>query len=337
MTNRDRKQIKLIKNYLNEACKINGLTGLDRKAVIELVRRLQKTRKIPNYSESLCISIGNNIKSSALFFDKVHSNSLAENAPPDGIRAFIGTNFEILALISATLGKHQAKKRTVIRNDMLEFYACSLEFYAQLGYKDRMVGNVMENYLRLLSEVIYQEHGISSTVVYHSSEARDIEYKEGSSEVVLASIDNLNIVDEKSLSWDQVMQFRDDKEAKLKYRRMMLWLNTEMIGRTQNYIEDAIAVKLDDYEHALKKHGIKAVLGFLSCMLDWKAIVAASPPAGGLIASGEPIWGTALGAGLVIGQAAVKVAQKGLDLDDTKRGKNSEIAYVYEIKKQLNK
>ncbi len=119
---------------------------------------------------------------------------------------------------------------------------------------------------------------------------------------------------------------------------MRNWLDTEMVGKSISYVSDAIATRLDGYEWALKKHGIETVTGAVSDLLDYRFLASAGSVVGGLLAGG--LWagaGTGLaelvGAGIVIGKAAVSVVNKRVDLADRKRGEGSEVAFVHELKK----
>lgn len=99
------------------------------------------------------------------------------------------------------------------------------------------------------------------------------------------------------------------------------------------YIEDEISIKLEDYEQALKKHGIKTVIGTVEEALDGKYLLGASGVAGSLTLAGQPLLGI-LAAGILIGgRVGVKLIQTKLDFDDVERGPNSEISWVYEAKK----
>lgn len=121
------------------------------------------------------------------------------------------------------------------------------------------------------------------------------------------------------------MQFRDDEDSQGKYKRFTHWLDKNMVGKSQSFIEDEISIRLENYEQALKKHGIKTILGTIQEALDGKYLLSA----GALTLAGHP----ALGAGLIIGKILVKLAQTKLDFDDVERGPNSEISWVYEAKK----
>ena len=96
-----------------------------------------------------------------------------------------------------------------------------------------------------------------------------------------------------------------------------------MVGKSQSFIEEDVEQKLEDYEWALKKHGIKTILGEISEVLVGGGIFAIADPKLGLFAAGA----------IVVGKVIVKVGQALLDFDDIERGPNSEISWVYEVKR----
>lgn len=177
--------------------------------------------------------------------------------------------------------------------------------------------------------------GINMIPVYASRRARDKEYKPGEYQAVVATITNLQIVDEESLAWEQVFEFRKDTEARKKYRRLVHWLDKDMVGKPQSYIEDEISQRLDDYEWALRKLGVETVLGTIEDLLDGKFLMGAAA-AGGLTAWAVQHWyGVLASGGLTIGKAGVSLAKRLLELKDVVRRTNPEIAYVHEIKRSL--
>jgi hypothetical protein len=109
-------------------------------------------------------------------------------------------------------------------------------------------------------------------------------------------------------------------------------LGKEMVGESQAFIEDEIAIKLEDYKKSLKKHGIKTILGTIQETLDGKYLAGVSALTGGFTLSGHPTLGILAGTGLVFGKVCIKIAEKLLDYDDVERGPNSEISWVYEVK-----
>ncbi|MGD0552873.1 MAG: hypothetical protein ABSB25_09505 [Sedimentisphaerales bacterium] len=196
---------------------------------------------------------------------------------------------------------------------------------------------VISNVARALAKSFSEKYGISVAVVCASGKERDALYKEGDREVVATVLSNLEIVDEKKLTWQQVMEFRKDKISLQKYRRLLHWLDKEMIGKSQAFIEDDIAQKLVDYESTLKKHGLKTVLGTIEEVLDGKYLLGASGVVGSFSLAGYPGLGVLAGTGLMVGKMAVKLGNTWLDYDDAERGANSEISWVYEVKEQLKK
>jgi len=176
---------------------------------------------------------------------------------------------------------------------------------------------------RKISKSFYKKHGIPMIPIYGSVKERDTQYNEGDRKAVVIALSNIKVVDEDNLIWEQVLEFRADKEIQQKYKRFLHWLDEKMVGKSQAFVEDDISIRLKDYEQALKKHGIKTVVGEVS------EVIAG----GGLIGLADPKLGFLTAGALVAGKVIVKVAKILLDFDDVERGQNSEISWVYEVKK----
>lgn len=185
---------------------------------------------------------------------------------------------------------------------------------------------------REITRSINDSFGIHTVNIYESENARKNEFTEGDRRVVVASIEGLALVDEFSLTWEQVLDFRKDVNNRRKYVRFLHWLDKDMIGKSHAFIEDEISLRLEDYERSLKKHGIKTVIGTVSEVLDGKYILGSSGIAAGLSISGHPVLGFLFGAGLLIGKVAVKISETALSFDDKEIGSNSEVSWVYEVK-----
>ncbi|MBN1972625.1 MAG: hypothetical protein JW787_03230 [Sedimentisphaerales bacterium] len=193
------------------------------------------------------------------------------------------------------------------------------------------------NYMRMAAKSFSKKYAINISVVCSSEKERSNLYKEGNREVIVSTLSELEIVDELELTWDQVIEFRKDKRSLKKYRQFLHWLDKEMIGKSLAYIEDDITIKLEDYQSSLKKHGIKTIIGTIEEMLDSKYLLGTSSVIGSISIAGYPALGVLAGAGLILGKMAVKLSKMCLDFDDTERGTNSEISWVYEVKRRLNK
>lgn len=186
--------------------------------------------------------------------------------------------------------------------------------------------------LREIARSFSTEYGTPIVPIYDLSADRKSGYREGERQVVVATLLNLRVVDEQHLTWEQVIDFRKDEENRQKYKRFLHWLDKDMVGKSRAFIKDDIALKLDDYQRSLKKHGIRTILGTIEEVLDAKYLASTSAIAGSLTLIGHPTLGMLTGAGLIVGKIVVKIGQTLLDFDDAECGPNSEISWLYELK-----
>jgi hypothetical protein len=270
-------------------------------------------------------------KTAALCFDRVWTGE-ADHVP-EGIRFFNGTWDEIvvaLALAGASaasqletpeIQKLDPKTRQDLRRlvDVLLGSTQILKERIPPG-EDAFIGIT-----RVLSE------SVNVPALYPRSRDQ-LPYSEGRDEVILCTMRDLEVVDEKALTWDQVVEFRRDKESRKKYRRLVHWLDKEMVGKTPNFIRDEIAEKLDAYSQALEKHGIKTVTGALSTLLKADKLLFAAA-AGIALSKVDPFAGLCVASGTLIAKTAIEVVKSRLALADTKLG--AEIAFVHDVKSRF--
>jgi hypothetical protein len=128
-----------------------------------------------------------------------------------------------------------------------------------------------------------------------------------------AAIDNLNVADESRLTWRQVLDFREDKDALVKYRNLRLWLRNGLAASSLAEASDKIAQTVDDYAWAVKKHGLETRIGLLSELLDHRtAMIAAGGTAVGAATGHELI--AALTSGLAIAaKITVSLARRAIE------------------------
>ena len=284
------------------------------------------TAVLPDRNQTVGIALVNR-KTSALFFDRIWSASpyFSDQVPSD-IGIFGATEFETWPfVVRAFIDESKIEKE--IPDIVADGYT-DLEQLSQADAGDDF--NWLE---RGISTALRHAHGIESVPIYSSSKDLNKEYKAGDTAAIIASIQNLKIVDEEKLSWDNVREFRADREASVKLRRMRNWLSAELVGKSVSEVEDAISTRLDAYDWALKKHGILTVSGTMSDMLDPKALTAAASAMAGLAYSEGSLWAAIGGVSIVLGKTAVGVARRLVDLRDAERGPNSEVAFVHELKK----
>jgi|SRR5215213_1230895 len=178
-------------------------------------------------------------------------------------------------------------------------------------------------------------HQVAPTIFYHAKDSCKKEFPTGKHQVLTAAISNVAMVDETSLTWKQIIEFRKDIETRKKYRRFVRWIDTELKEKGPEEMEDLIAIRLDDYQWALKKHGVKVSLGTLSCLLDPKFLGAVSATVAAAAVAGGGVWAALAGASLTIGQTVVSFGTRLIDALDERRKENYEVAYIHELQKRL--
>ena len=101
--------------------------------------------------------------------------------------------------------------------------------------------------------------------------------KETSSfDVVEACIDSVPIIVEENLSWNQVEEIRRDKASIEKLSRFFRWANTDFTDKSRSEISDILNKELDDYQFALKKHGISTTIGGVTTFLSGTATLVSA-------------------------------------------------------------
>ncbi len=274
---------------------------------------------IPEAHETTVVTL-ENYKTAALFFDRVWATRRMIDRPPDDIRMFGATDEEVwpqawgaLRQVLGTSNPHAEAMLTLARELTLPMPPGSAPRY--------------------IATALHKNYGFQPTPMYASNEERDREYRAGDEIALLATIENLGVIDEARLTWDQVQEIRSDAQAKLKLRKLKNWLNQAYDGKTISEVSDAIAIRLEDYKWAIRKHGIYTVTGTISELLDPKLLSATAATATGLTLAGDPFWAALASAGIMVGKVAISVTSKLVDLSDRKRGQDSEVAFVHQLAK----
>jgi hypothetical protein len=187
--------------------------------------------------------------------------------------------------------------------------------------------------LRFLSSEFSKTLGVIPTVFYDTPVACRREFPIGSRQVLAAAVSQIAVVDENQLAWEQVIEFRQDGDVRKKYRRMVRWIDDELKSKSPEEVRDLIALRLDDYEWALKKHGIKTILGVISCVLDPKFLAASSVTVAATTHTAGNIWGALAGTTLAVGRMVLSFGTAYVDSLDERR--NYEVAYVYDVRRKF--
>lgn len=111
----------------------------------------------------------------------------------------------------------------------------------------------------------------------------------------------LQLIDAGTISWPQIIEIRKDEESKKKLTRLRTFMFEEFSGKPLAYIEDKLAIAIEDYRLAANKHGAvlrhgalriaasenlmnAAMAGFLSAVAGCSIPVSAAVGASALIA-----------------------------------------------------
>ena len=168
---------------------------------------------------------------------------------------------------------------------------------------------------------MYAKRGINLTPIFLTpSEFEEVIAPESAGlEVCIKSI---RTVDESQLTWEQVFGVRNDKKSKQKLDRLRRWFTIDLAKKSEDEIKARLDQKIDDYEYALRKHGIETILGGVTSVFATGsgalALLETSPLA-------AVFGGLALGSGV-----AVWIVKRLVDRSELKR---NEVAYIYDVRK----
>jgi len=188
--------------------------------------------------------------------------------------------------------------------------------------------------IRYVAE-LYSNKGYNVTPVYEIPDQFEAEFAPGVQIAYEASFREISNVCPEHLTVKQVFDFRRDAEAVKQYRSFHLWLRDGLKAESVVHATDIISNKLECYEWAIKKHGLKTITGALSSVIDSKAIIAIASSAGMTALLSGPVWAALTGGLLAGARSLVWIAERQIDLEDTKRGQNSEVALFYAMKRSF--
>ena len=143
-------------------------------------------------------------------------------------------------------------------------------------------------------------------------------------------------VDETSLEWAQVIEFRKDKNSVRSFRRLLHWLDAELVGKSPQFLEDWLERRLEEYRLTLRIHGIRTKQGILETMVDEKTLLSGAASAAIGAATAGQLWAALAGLSTVLARVGLRIWKDRVDLLELK-AKHPEIAFVHEIEREVGR
>lgn len=107
---------------------------------------------------------------------------------------------------------------------------------------------------------------------YASEENLKTVYEIGSTPMIVGTIQTMQWIDEAELTWEHVREIRSDLNSTKQLKRMLHWLDSDMVGKPLSFIADEIEIRLENYRQATEKHGIKLANRAFGTFLDAKLL-----------------------------------------------------------------
>lgn len=212
----------------------------------------------------------------------------------------------------------------------LEDLHCTL-----VGSEDYAIESpVVGDFFRAISSRL-REMGANVIPSYPNEDKFNKDYPEGPYVAYQAALESIPVIDNDSVEWTQILQVREDPSAIRKLRDLRLWLEMGIKTSSVSQAQELIQQKLEDYNWAIEKHGLKTITGAISTLLDWKTPTAAAAAGALGTAVGGPIWAAVAGGLVIAGSIAVWVAERRIDHEDTVQGGHREVALLYDIQSRF--
>lgn len=223
------------------------------------------------------------VKTAALFFDHViplSPRGLGNELDNKGLSSLEEYESVLYSLLPNDLtkgGLHHEYYRKVLNES--ESLRRTAKHYMKLGmYLDeacleegrdlRADFKIATKHLKSISE----SYKNSTQIEYQSSQGD--KFKEGDD--VIISLMNLNLIDVRNTTWEQILEFRKDEISLKNFRRLKLFLYDNYKDKPASYIEDDILKRIEDYNNSVSKWGFNTRISTLESILSSKGLYASS-------------------------------------------------------------
>jgi len=198
----------------------------------------------------------------------------------------------------------------------------------------------MEKQLHFVSRKIaehYQSEGFQVVPGYHTPAGLEGGVSTGNCAAYLAAFNNIPLVHDSDISWEQVIEFRKDEASRIAYREFREWLRYSINAQTADEAQERIGIRLERYSRAVSKHGMKTTLGKFAQLWDSRSTILTAGTGVAVAVAAGNLW-PAIVAGLAIAGRAVLEA-KLIQIDNStfkESASGREVAYLYEVQKKFS-
>jgi hypothetical protein len=152
------------------------------------------------------------------------------------------------------------------------------------------------------------------------------------------TLPSLALIDTEKASWRHIFEFRMDEHARLKLRRLRLFMESVYSGKSKEFIEDDLCMRLQDYENATKEWGFETTMSSLELVLSSKSFMGAAAASASALVLGHPSLATfaaASGATVELGRISLHVAKRAYDLSKMRR--DHPLGYIITANRSLTR
>ena len=151
---------------------------------------------------------------------------------------------------------------------------------------------------------------------------------------VACRLSDIEIIDVSNLSWQQIMEFRKDKDSVKNLRKLRLFFQENFEGKSKSYVEDKILNMLDEYNDTIERWKFEKKLSSFECIFTDKAIQAVSVAGIASALLGTPLTLPALGAAateLIFNFGQMKLKLSRIDRNIIEFKKSNPVTYLFDI------
>lgn len=178
---------------------------------------------------------------------------------------------------------------------------------------------------------VYSDLGFRITPLYPSESLFERLFTDGTEVAYQAALQNLPLLDQENVNWEEIVSFREDVQAVRKVRQLRLWLIDAIKSDNIHDATDKIAQRIEQYTDAVHKHGLKTILGASGQLAAGTGLAALL----GVIDKPLP---EAISTGLLLtGGTLAWVTTRLIAKDTILRGPNSEIAILHDAQRVFAK